>query len=710
MKTRVLAATALSFLTLIVQLCSSAAAVTVSPLPASDYTVRPACAPPAPGHAGCLALVLVPRTAQARAHTRPLGMTRAAPLHSPTPAEGAYGLRPQDLHNAYRLPTAAISAQTIAIVDAFADATAEHDLGVYDQEFGLPECTAANTCFEQVNQKGETGKPPIAKTNREKREAGEWALETSLDVEDARAVCQSCRIMLVEAGSASFSNLEAAESAAAKLGATEISNSWGGPELGETPAEDDASPFNHPGIVITAAAGDDGYLDWDAKESSERGYADYPASSPHVVAVGGTRLSLTAGGAWKAETAWNGDGAGGGGCSVEFAAPAWQQSTSDWSSVGCGTNRAVADVSADADPYTGVAVYDSTPEGPTAEAPGWTSVGGTSASSPLIASVFALAGGAGKNAEGETVAYPAQTLYENLAAAPGELHDVVSGSNGACTKGFKLETGESECSLAEESASCSVKAICVAGSGYDGPTGVGTPHGIAAFESAGEAARIKQLEEQRTAEEKQAEEAKLAAEELKAEEERQAERKVEEERRAAEARKAEEEQRLLAEEAGTAKEVAEAEERARRAKAAEREREAVAAGSPPNTIAGAGALSTGPLQSPSPAARPPIPILSAPALTKTATAALSHGRPRASRVAFAFTLNVATRVHVTLAKQVAVHGRTRWQTLPVSLTLNAAAGRNGARLNAHGKLAPGRYRLTLAPTPGVPRSLAFRVG
>ena len=285
----------------------------------------------------------------------------------------------------------------------------------------------------------------------------------------------------MEAGSPTYENLEDAEKSAATLGAGEISNSWSGPEVGETPELESSSPFNHPGIVIAAAAGDDGYLDWDAEAASERGYVGFPASSPHVVAVGGTRLSLGAGSAWAGETVWNGDGATGGGCSVVFTAQPWQQNLSDWSGVGCGTKRAVADVSADADPYTGVAVHDTSPEceyryeeAKVKHVLYWCTFGGTSVASPLIASTFALAGGASK------VEYPAKTLYENEVKSPGSLHDVTTGSNGECTKPFS-ETGLSGCTTAEEAKSCASKAICVAGTGYDGPTGVGTPDGIAAF-------------------------------------------------------------------------------------------------------------------------------------------------------------------------------------------------------------------------------------
>ena len=196
-------------------------------------------------------------------------------------------------------------------------------------------------------------------------EADGWTTEISLDIEVSHAVCQNCKIVLVEADSASFFDLETAENAAAGLRATEISNSWGGAEcskgIRDIECGEDSEAFNHPGIVITAAAGDDGYLDWDAEEGAEKGFADYPASSPHVVAVGGTRLRpLGPEGTWRRRDR------------VErrrrrrrrlqhllrrsgLAAEHLRTGRA----VGCGTGRAVADVSADADPYTGVAIYDS---------------------------------------------------------------------------------------------------------------------------------------------------------------------------------------------------------------------------------------------------------------------------------------------------------------------------------------------------------------
>jgi hypothetical protein len=449
----------------------------VAPLPSSAYAVRSACPAPTPGHVSCLALELVPETSVARAHTRPLGMTRRAPrapragravgvCEQPTAEEGCYGLRPQDLHSAYGLPTTAPTKQTIALVDAYEDPAAEADLKVYDEEFHLPACTTANGCFTKVNQKGKAGPLPESE--------GGWALEISLDIETAHAICQNCHILLVEASETTYLSLEAAEETAAKMGATEISNSWAGGE----PAA--ASPaFDHPGVVITAAAGDYGYLNWEPQALTARGSVGWPASSPRVVGVGGTRLNVTAEGAWAGETVWNGDGATGGGCSEHYEAPPWQRELANWSAVGCGSMRAVADVSADADPYTGVAVYDSATlveRDGTVGPLDWGTVGGTSLSSPLIAATFALAGGAGG------VAYPAQTLYVNELTSPGSLHDVESGSNGECLKSYNYETGLSGCTAPEEAeSSCDGRAICLAGPGYDGPSGVGTPDGLGAF-------------------------------------------------------------------------------------------------------------------------------------------------------------------------------------------------------------------------------------
>jgi subtilase family serine protease len=438
---------------------AAGAGAEVAPLPASEYGIRAACGHVAGGHAGCMALQLVPLTAEAKAHTHPLGIVRRTLAPAPSAAAGSFGLRPSDVHSAYNLPASAPGAQTVAIVDAFNNPEVESDLREYSEEFGLPACTGANGCLSVVNELGSGSPLPYPKSRGEletglggsgaervqAEEAAGWGLEISLDIDAVHATCQSCHIELIEARSSSVEDLEQAEQTAVESGAGEVTNSWGGPEPGETPATEAGSPFDHPGTVITASAGDDGYLSWDA-EAGERGYADFPASSPHVVSVGGTRLSLGAGSSWRGETVWNGSGAGGGGCSTVFGAQPWQQATADWASVGCGSKRAVADISADADPYTGLAVHDTSPacrtrylEGGVEHTAHWCTIGGTSLASPMISAVFALAGGSGG------VPYPTRTLYENAAAGHGSMHDVTVGSNGECAKPYAEETGLSEC-------------------------------------------------------------------------------------------------------------------------------------------------------------------------------------------------------------------------------------------------------------------------
>jgi len=713
---RTVLASASALLVLVALPCASAAAAgTASPLPASDYTVRHVCATPAPGHAGCLAMRLAPGTPAARARVVHLltsshrvragveqagGAKDAGGVEQASECVEAYAascFAPQDLRDAYfpgQKPEAPASTpQTIAIVDAYNDLNAEADLNHYSKEFGLPElskCTggAVSDCFEKLNETGETKNLPFPQTEgsretteaecnnegkeaacKEAEEAGGWAVEMSLDIETSHAICQNCRIVLVEADSSSFLHLEAAERTAAGVGATEISDSWGGSEQGKTPAEDNASSFNHPGIVITAAAGDDGYLDWSAEEASERGFVDYPASSPHVVAVGGTRLELGAGHAWAEGTVWNGDGAGGGGCSVELTAPAWQQSISDWSSVGCGTGRSVADVAADADPYTGVAIYDSTPESPTEGAPSWIPVGGTSLASPIIASVFALAGGA------NGVEYPAETLYENQPKFPNALHDVVSGSNGECKKKPTFgSNGTSSCSDTEEdlNSDCLGELKCNAAIGYDGPTGVGTPEGIAAFKPNDEEA--KHLTEEKQRQEKLREEERQRAEEKRTAEERSA---------------------------GSGGGSTGASGNAGAAGSA-----SAAAGQTSGAVRGA----AGETEGSSTASAKVTVKLSAFALTPSALLALKGIRPRVSAVGFAFTLSAAARVRATLAKRVRVRGRDQWELVPAgSLAFTAIRGRNHRRLTNRDGLTPGSYRLTLTPQHGNARSIVFQI-
>jgi hypothetical protein len=684
--------------------CAQAgAAESVAPLPSSDYSVEGVCSTPPPRHAACMALQLVPTTPEARAHTHPLGVTRsqAHSLTALTPAQNGYGLSPQDLHGAYQLPTTAGSSQTIALVDAYNDPSAEEDLKAYEHEFGT-ECTG---CFSKVNQNGTTGNLPFPGTARELEEAaasGEphkekeaeeasgWSVEISLDIETVRAICENCHILLVEANSSTYEDLEAAEGTAESLDATEISNSWGGSEKEETAALESSSPFNDPGIVITASAGDDGYLSWDAKHPAERGYAEFPASSPHVVAVGGTRLTLaTNSSEWSEETVWNGDGAGGGGCSVEFAAPIWQRRVADWQEVGCGENRSVADVSADADPYTGVAVHDSNAdclshgeereqrerdEGKTPVANGenvhhWCTIGGTSLASPLIASTFALAGGA------NGIAYPAETLYENAIETPGSLHDILAGSNGECSKTFNGE-GLSGCTSSEEAnASCPTRLVsCLAHAGYDGPTGVGTPDGIQAFE-------LLTPEEHRA----------LAEAEAKAEAE---------ERARAEA-KANGEAKAKAEAKATEEKVREEARVTEEAKAAEARQLATSPSIAPLPSAVTPIVQTTP---------PPTVRISTLTLTLKALLALDNSRPKLSQVGFSFTINAPARVSVTLEKRTRTHGHLRWVLVRHAAAITAVTGRNTRNLSGSARLRSGLYRLTLTPAHVAAQSITFQIG
>jgi len=337
-----------------------------------------------------------------------------SPLASSSPPATALG--PAKLRSAYGLTSfGGSSSQTIGIVDAYDDPNAESDLGVFSGQYGLPSCTTANGCFRKVSQTGTTRYP---------RSNSGWALEISLDIETAHGVCPSCKILLVEASSASMSSLGASVNEAVKLGATEVSNSYGGGESSLDPSYDSAY-FNHPGVAITVSSGDSGYG------------VEYPAASRYVTAVGGTTLNTNASGGWVSETAWS---SGGSGCSRYDAKPSWQTDT------GC-SRRTVADVSADADPNTGAAVYDSVPYSGQS---GWFQVGGTSLSSPLIAAVYALAGNA------STFNY-ASYVYGH--ASSSTLHDVLSGSNGSCGGSY----------------------LCTAGSGYDGPTGLGSPNGVGGF-------------------------------------------------------------------------------------------------------------------------------------------------------------------------------------------------------------------------------------
>jgi subtilase family serine protease len=345
----------------------------------------------------------------ARCHAHVVTDARGNELNGQvTPNVVPSGYGPTDLRSAYNITSNGTT--TIAIVDAYGYPNAEADLAVYRSQYGLPACTTANGCFKKVNQSGVQGSYPATDTG--------WSQEQALDIDMASAMCPGCKIVLVQATSATLANLAAAvRTAAAMPGVTVISNSYGGSESGSATYE---SAYNQPGKAVTVSTGDSGYG------------TQFPASSPHVIAVGGTHLVRASNARGWSETAWT---SGGSGCSTVYAKPSFQTDAL------C-TMRVEADVSAVGDPNTGVAVY-----GPTSRrASGWLVFGGTSVSAPLIGGIYGVTGHTPTGAA---------SIYANKAS----LNDVTSGSNGTCGGTY----------------------FCTAGVGYDGPTGNGTPNGTAPF-------------------------------------------------------------------------------------------------------------------------------------------------------------------------------------------------------------------------------------
>lgn len=337
------------------------------------------------------------------------------------------GYAPADLISAYKLPAAPASGTpTVAIVDAYDAPNLEADLGVYRAQFGLPACTTANGCFKKVNQNGVQGSYPAADVG--------WAQETSLDVDMVSAICPACKILVVEASSSSLGNLgTAVNTAASTPGVIAVSNSYGGNDGSYAPSYE-TTYYKHPGIDITVSSGDSGY------GGNNGSTVEFPASSQYVTAVGGTKLVRNSGVSrgWS-ESAWTGAGSG---CSAYVTKPAWQTDPS------C-AKRMVADVSAVADPATGVAVYDSYGSSNGAN---WFVFGGTSVASPIVAAVDALAGG-----RAGTAAAPTYGQYAYTHGA--DFFDVSGGTN--------------------STSGCTFAYFCTGLAGYDGPTGVGSPNGAA---------------------------------------------------------------------------------------------------------------------------------------------------------------------------------------------------------------------------------------
>ncbi len=382
-------------------------------LPAGERYV---CPPPArTGQMECMSIVKSPR--------------RGVNPATAKVTNGNYG--PSQLQSAYKLTSASAKkgkGVTVAIVDAYQDPDAAGDLGHYRSHFHLSACTIANKCLKIVNEAGKTSPLPAKMAN--------WATEESLDLDMVSAICPNCHILLVEAASAATSDLGTAEDTAIRLGARYVSNSWSGDEF--TGQDADNSFFNHPGDVLAFAADDFGYG------------PQYPTDLQYVTAVGGTTLKHASNSRGWAESAWGfsdvQEGTGSG-CSEYEPKPTWQHADADLPD-GC-LNRTETDVSADADPNSGVLVYDSYGPGAT----GFTVLGGTSEATPIITATYALAGTPARGS------YPAEYPYLHAK----DLFDVTSGVNGVC------ETYR--------------QYLCHGEKGYDGPTGLGTPDGTGAFAS-----------------------------------------------------------------------------------------------------------------------------------------------------------------------------------------------------------------------------------
>ncbi len=327
----------------------------------------------------------------------------------PFAAATPYGMSPDQIKAAYSFSknSSAGFGRSIAIVDAYHSPTAESDLNVFSQQYGLPSCTIATGCFVQVDQRGNVGGASTVDEG--------WALEIALDVQWAHAIAPAARILLVEADNNNYSNLLAAVDYA-KTHAQYVSMSWGAGEFATETFYD--SRFAQAGVSFFASSGDSGLP------------ATYPSASANVISVGGTHLpfdtttltlvfnpdgTLT-------ETGWSGSG---GGCSRYEKATAAQTSFSGYAQVKCRGKRATPDVSLEADPVSGVSVYDGTPY---AGQTGWWRVGGTSASAPMWAARSAVAG-AVVNA---SYVYGGSITYR----------DITSGNNGASTlPGYDLVTG-----------------------------------------------------------------------------------------------------------------------------------------------------------------------------------------------------------------------------------------------------------------------------
>jgi hypothetical protein len=456
---------------------------------------RPACGePPTPNGIRCFAVKRV---------DVPVGTRGAYRYIAPARAGGPNGgYAPNDLANIYGFnPHLPRANQTVAIVDWYKDPNVRSDLNHFDQQYGIPTETASS--FRVVNQFGNASPLPKSDTNS--------AVEITLDVQSVRAVCRTCKILLIEAKGPFDPDLATAQNTAARMGATEISDSYGEPERKLAPKI--RAAYNHPGVVISVSTGDHGWFGWDFANSSPNAQQapSFPSTAPTVVSVGGTNVTQKANGTRRRELVWNENGrddqrglvdgalgATGGGCSRLYAAKPWQSHYANYGKAGCKGKRLAADVSAIADPQTGFDIYDTFGQG------GWLTVGGTSLSAPVTAALFALAGGA------KGAAYPSSSLYVNAQVHKASVYDVfarpgfgsLASGSGFCGgvpakqcgnfvfNNFTARThnpnalgaGLIDCSFSHNPNNnhnaTSTSRECNTFPGYDGPTGLGAPNSL----------------------------------------------------------------------------------------------------------------------------------------------------------------------------------------------------------------------------------------
>jgi hypothetical protein len=407
---------------------SAAAVAHATPADTQAGTMDP-CPTATTTEASCAMAISTPSEAAVAATTAAKTATGNADQTTASTTTPA-GLTPADLQQAYDLPSPTSgSGQTVALVTPYGDPDAASDLASYRSEYGLSPCTVADGCFKQVSETGTSTLPGTS---------GTWDASEAASVDIISAICPNCHILVVEATSASITDLGTAENEAVSLGAKFIDNDW---YVYESASETtyDTEYFDHPGVAITAPSGDG------------TGYGvTYPAASQYVIAVGGTTLTADSSSPrMYDETAWADSGSG---CSQYEPKPSWQTDT------GC-TTRTLNDLSADAG--TAVSFYDTPTEA------GWGTATGTLISSAIIAATYALAGIPGSSD------YPAEYPYEHPGGAyttPGSaytsatgLNNITSGSNGVC----------------------SVTYLCTAATGYNGPTGLGTPDSALSLTSGG---------------------------------------------------------------------------------------------------------------------------------------------------------------------------------------------------------------------------------